>query len=122
MSLFPALAKRAKVKAAMLSGGEQQMLAVARAVAGKPKVLLLDEMSTGLAPTIVASLLQLVRRLADDEGTAVILVEQHVRLALEVSDHAVVLVHGDTVLQGPAQALLDDQATLEDAYLGRRSA
>jgi branched-chain amino acid transport system ATP-binding protein len=84
--------------------------------------LLVDEMSTGLAPTIVADLLQLVRRLADNEGTGVILVEQHVRLALKVSDRALVLVHGDPVLAGPASMLLEDHKLLEDAYLGRQIA
>jgi branched-chain amino acid transport system ATP-binding protein len=100
LDLFPALADRWKVPAGSLSGGEQQMLAVARALVQQPRVLLIDEMSLGLAPTIVESLLPVVRRIADERGATVVLVEQHVRLALEVADRAVVLVHGELRLQG----------------------
>jgi branched-chain amino acid transport system ATP-binding protein len=116
--LFPALKPRWKTAAGSLSGGEQQMLAVARALVQKPTVLLIDEMSMGLAPVIVESLLPIVRRIADDTGTSVVLVEQHVRLALEVADDAVVLVHGDVTLRGSAQELAADPKRLEAAYLG----
>jgi branched-chain amino acid transport system ATP-binding protein len=116
--LFPALKPRWRVVAGSLSGGEQQMLAVARALVQKPKVLLIDEMSMGLAPVIVEDLLPIVRRIADDTGASVLLVEQHVRLALEVADEAIVLVHGDVTLRGSAQELATDPARLEAAYLG----
>jgi branched-chain amino acid transport system ATP-binding protein len=119
MDLFPSLSQRTRVKAGMLSGGEQQMLAVARSLVQGPKVLLIDEMSMGLAPVIVEQLVPIVRRVADDTGAAVILVEQHVRLALEVADRALVLVHGNLVLDDSAAALRANPTALEDAYLGR---
>ncbi|MEV6483985.1 ATP-binding cassette domain-containing protein [Streptomyces sp. NPDC051576] len=118
LDFFPALGKRLKVAAGMLSGGEQQMLALGRAMIQDPRVLLVDELSMGLAPVIVEELLPVVRRIAEDTGTAVVLVEQHVRLALDVSDRAVVLVHGTTVLSGPAAQLAADPGLLERAYLG----
>ena len=122
MDLFPALRKRARVKAGALSGGEQQMLAVARALVQGPKVLLIDEMSMGLAPVIVEQLVPIVRRVADETRAAVVLVEQHVRLALEAADRAIVLVHGDIVLSSDAAALRADPTLLEDAYLGHEIA
>jgi branched-chain amino acid transport system ATP-binding protein len=121
LDLFPALAPRLDVRAGALSGGEQQMLAVARGLVQKPHVLLIDEMSMGLAPVVVESLLPVVRRIADEAGAVVVLVEQHVRLALEVADRAVVLVHGDVALSGEAAALAADPAALEAAYLGAAS-
>ncbi|MCU1344073.1 MAG: livF [Acidimicrobiia bacterium] len=119
MDLFPGLQRRAKVKAGMLSGGEQQMLAVARALVQSPKVLLIDEMSMGLAPVIVESLMPIVRRVADETDAAVVLVEQHVHLALEIADQALVMVHGEIRLTGPAQQLRDNVGQLEAAYLSR---
>jgi branched-chain amino acid transport system ATP-binding protein len=101
-----------------LSGGEQQMLAMARALVQKPKVLLVDEMSMGLAPLVVEHLLPVVRRIADDNGAVVVLVEQHVGLALEVADEAIVLVHGEVALRGSARDLQRTPDVLEDAYLG----
>jgi branched-chain amino acid transport system ATP-binding protein len=118
LDLFPALRHRATLRAGMLSGGEQQMLALARALVQDPKVLLIDEMSLGLAPVVVESLMPIVRRVADESGTAVVLVEQHVRLALEVADSVVVLVHGDVVLRGTAAEVQLDNERLEAAYLG----
>jgi len=105
-----------------LSGGEQQMLALARALVQRPRVLLVDELSMGLAPVVVEDLLPVVRGVAEQTGTAVVLVEQHIRLALEVADHAIVLQHGEVALSGPARSLLRDPSQLEDAYMGRSPA
>jgi branched-chain amino acid transport system ATP-binding protein len=118
IELFPALEKRWKVAAGATSGGEQQMIAVARGLVQQPKVLLIDEMSMGLAPVIVERLLPIVRRIADETGTAVVLVEQHVKLALEVADRAIVVVHGEVSLSGDADELARDPKRLEAAYLG----
>jgi branched-chain amino acid transport system ATP-binding protein len=118
LDVFPALEKRWTLRAGALSGGEQQMLAMARALIQEPKVLLIDEMSMGLAPLIVKSLFDTVRRIASDHGCAVLLVEQHVNLALEVADSASVLNRGSIVLRGPAQELLGEAERLEAAYFG----
>ncbi|MCE4263286.1 ABC transporter ATP-binding protein [Rhodococcus sp. ACPA4] len=118
LGYFPELDKRLKVHAGALSGGEQQMLAIGRALIQHPKVLLIDELSMGLAPVIVERLLPVLRTVADATGTAVILVEQHVQLALTVADTALVLRHGDNVLQGDAAELAAHPHLIEDAYLG----
>jgi branched-chain amino acid transport system ATP-binding protein len=118
LEMFPGLKPRLGVAAGALSGGEQQMLAVARGLVQNPKVLLIDEMSMGLAPVIVEGLLPIVRKIADDTGAVVVLVEQHVQLALEVADRALVLVHGEVTLSGSAEELAKDPQALEAAYLG----
>ena len=94
------------------------MLALARAAGSRPRLLLLDEMSLGLAPVIVERLLPVVREVAVATGSGVLLVEQHVELALEVSDRAYVLAHGDLVLEDRAATLLQDKAILEASYMG----
>ena len=115
---FPALVDLADRRAGLLSGGEQQMVALARALVGRPSLLLVDEMSLGLAPIIVERLLPVLRRVADDTGCAVVLVEQHVGLALEVADRGYVLTRGRVDLAGTAEELLAQQSRLEADYLG----
>jgi branched-chain amino acid transport system ATP-binding protein len=111
--LEPLLARRA----GLLSGGEQQMLAMARALAGAPEVLLVDEMSLGLAPLIVARLLTMLKEMART-GCAVLLVEQHVKQALSVADRGYVLRRGKVVLSGPVELIEREAAALEASYLG----
>ena len=114
---FPALEKRWDVNAGSLSGGEQQMLVMARALIQEPKVLLVDEMSMGLAPLVVEHLFGTVRQIATDHDAAIVLVEQHVNLALEVADRAIVLNRGSIVIEDDAEALRGDER-VEQAYFG----
>jgi branched-chain amino acid transport system ATP-binding protein len=117
--LFPNLETFANRRAGLLSGGEQQMLALARALVGMPRLLMIDEMSLGLAPVIVERLLDVVRRIADDEGCAVLVVEQHVASALQIADRAYVLSHGTLIAEGPASAMTAQADLLTAGYFDR---
>jgi len=119
--LFPRLAERRASRGNHLSGGEQQMLAIARALMTNPALLLLDEPLEGLAPIIIEELVAAIRRMATDEGTAFILVEQHADVALSLTDDAIVLERGAIVHRARSQDLLKDQATL-DRLIGLRLA
>jgi branched-chain amino acid transport system ATP-binding protein len=110
--LFPRLAERRRNMGRHLSGGEQQMLAIARALTTNPALLLLDEPLEGLAPIIVDELADAIGRMMAEEGTAIMLVEQHTEVALSLAREAVVVERGKVALRGPSQALKADQASL----------
>jgi branched-chain amino acid transport system ATP-binding protein len=114
---FPVLAGIIDRRAGLMSGGEQQMLAIARALATRPKLLMIDELSLGLAPIVVQTLLPLVRDIAQATGVGVLLVEQHVRAALAVADRAYVLVRGRIALNGAASELAADLDRITASYL-----
>jgi len=116
---FPALAPLRNRRAGLLSGGEQQMLALGRTMARRPRLMMVDELSMGLAPIIVERLLPVLRAYADDTGAGVLLVEQHVEAALDVADRAYVLAHGDLILEGNGADLRHNQALLVGSYLGQ---
>ncbi len=117
-SLFPALADRRKQLAGTLSGGEQQMLAIGRALLSSPKVLLLDEPSMGLAPKVVKEIFGHISKLRKERGMTILLVEQNARGALAIADRGYVLETGRVVLQGPSEDLLANR-DVQRAYLGR---
>ena len=114
--MFPRLRERTAQMAMTLSGGEQQMVAIGRGLMAGPKLLMLDEPSLGLAPILIQSIFETVRRIAD-QGTTVLLVEQDVKHSLSLSDRGYVLEHGRTVMEGPARELLDNPH-IRTAYLG----
>ena len=118
---FPALGELRERRCGLLSGGEQQMLAVGRALARHPRLLLLDELSLGLAPLIVERLLPVVREYATESGCGVVLVEQHVQLALSVADRGYVLAHGELVLHDRAEVLRANRDLLMASYFGERA-
>ncbi|MBC8448058.1 MAG: ABC transporter ATP-binding protein [Chloroflexi bacterium] len=114
--MFPRLQERSGQKAGTLSGGEQQMLAVARGLMAQPEILMFDELSLGLAPFLVLELFEVLQRLKAD-GLTMLLVEQNVQLALAVSDYAYVLADGRVVLEGPSREVAKDE-NVREAYLG----
>ena len=115
--LFPVLRDRSKQLAGTMSGGEQQMVAIARALMSRPKLLILDEPSMGLAPLIVHEIFRVIRRL-NDQGTTILLVEQNARAALQIARYGYVLETGTVALEGPVQELLADEK-VRHAYLGK---
>jgi branched-chain amino acid transport system ATP-binding protein len=115
-TLFPRLEERASQSAGTLSGGEQQMLAVGRALMSKPRLLLMDEPSLGLAPNLVQEVFKTIRQL-HDEGTTILLVEQNARAALRTADYGYILETGEIVLEGPGRELLHND-DVRKAYLG----
>jgi len=117
LSYFPEIEPHLRRQAGLLSGGQQQMLAVARALAAAPSAIMIDELSLGLAPQFVTRLIEALRR-AREEGVGVLLVEQHARTALRVADRAYVLSHGQVVVSGRAPDLLAGYDEIEAAYLG----
>jgi branched-chain amino acid transport system ATP-binding protein len=119
MSQFPILKERKEQLGGTLSGGQQQMLAIARALLSKPKLLLLDEPSMGLAPLIVADIFRMIREIKAN-GTTVLLVEQNAKQALKVADYGYVMETGKIIIDGEAKALLEDTRIVE-AYLGRKT-
>ena len=116
-SYFPKLAERTNQVAGYLSGGEQQMLAMGRALMQRPKLIMLDEPSLGLAPLLVAEIFGIVQKLNQELGTTVLLVEQNARRALEIADHGYIMESGRIVLEGPARDLAENP-DVQEFYLG----
>ncbi len=116
---FPPLAERRGQKGGYLSGGEQQMLAIGRALVARPSLMLLDEPSLGLSPRLVEEIFQIIQRINREEGTTILLVEQNAHVALEVASHGYIMEGGKVVLDGPVERLRRDQ-DVQEFYLGRR--
>jgi branched-chain amino acid transport system ATP-binding protein len=121
LELFPDLARRIDVRGGLLSGGEQRMLALAVALSRRPRLLLVDELSLGLAPLIVKRLLSALREAANRDNVGVLFVEQHARKALQYADWAYVMRRGTIVLDGDSETLSASIAAIEDQYLAVRS-
>ncbi|RYF71856.1 MAG: ABC transporter ATP-binding protein [Comamonadaceae bacterium] len=116
-TLFPRLKERSDQRAATLSGGEQQMLAIGRALMSRPRLIMFDEPSMGLSPLLVEQIFEAIQRLNREQGLTILLVEQDVRLALTVASHAYILENGEISLQGASTQLMNDPA-VRRAYLG----
>lgn len=116
-ALFPILAERRHQSGGTLSGGEQQMLAISRALMARPRLLLLDEPSLGLAPLLVKTIFQMISRINREEGTTILLVEQNANMALKIAHRGYVMENGSIVLYGSAESLLHNEA-VQSAYLG----
>ena len=116
-AMFPRLKERGEQKASTLSGGEQQMLAIGRALMARPRMIMFDEPSMGLSPLLVEQIFEAIQKLNRERGLTILLVEQDVRLALAVADYAYILENGELNLQGPSKQLMDDPA-VRRAYLG----
>jgi branched-chain amino acid transport system ATP-binding protein len=114
---FPRLVERRRVKAGYLSGGEQQMLAIGRALMARPKLMLLDEPSLGLAPLLVEEIFEIVKRINREEGVSILLVEQNATMALEIAEYGYVMENGRVVLDGPAEKLKSN-GDIQEFYLG----
>ena len=120
--IFPRLGERRRQEAGKLSGGEQQMLVIGRALLSEPKIVLIDELSLGLAPKMVLTLLDTIQRFNAERGTACLLVEQAATAALKIAQSAYLLQRGNVVYHGPAARLRDDVDVLHSAYLGQGTA
>jgi branched-chain amino acid transport system ATP-binding protein len=118
---FPVLKERRHQTAGYLSGGEQQMLVIGRALMSNPKVILLDEPSLGLAPMVIEAIFGVIRRLRDEQEITVLLVEQNAALALDIADHGYVMENGRIVLEGPAESLRQN-SDIKEFYLGLNEA
>ena len=116
-SYFPALTQRRSVKAGYLSGGEQQMLAIGRALMARPKLMLLDEPSLGLAPLLVEEIFNIVKRINKEEGVSILLVEQNATIALELAEYGYVMENGRIVLDGDSEKLKNNE-DIQEFYLG----
>ncbi|MFP6754672.1 MAG: ABC transporter ATP-binding protein [Alphaproteobacteria bacterium] len=116
---FPVLSERTGQRAGMLSGGEQQMLAISRALMTRPKLLLLDEPSLGLSPILVADIFDIIRRINEEEGITILLVEQNARMALEVAEYGYVLEVGRIVMEDQCKRLLEKDE-IKEFYLGQK--
>jgi branched-chain amino acid transport system ATP-binding protein len=116
-AMFPRLKERAEQRASTLSGGEQQMLAIGRALMSRPRMILFDEPSMGLSPLLVEQIFETIKRLNREQGLTILLVEQDVRLALTVASYGYILENGEVTLEGPSEKLINDPA-VRRAYLG----
>jgi ABC-type branched-subunit amino acid transport system ATPase component len=121
LALFPELRVLLKRRAGLLSGGEQQMLTLGRALARKPRILLIDELSLGLAPLVVTRLLNAVREAADTAGIGILLIEQHVDQAMKIADFVYVMERGRIVLSGPSSEVASRVREIEASYLEART-
>ena len=117
LGYFPILRERLKIQAGFLSGGEQQMLAIGRALMGRPSLMMLDEPSLGLAPMLVTEIFNIIERINKESGVSILLVEQNALMALNVSDYGYIIENGKIVLDGPSQKLMENE-DVKEFYLG----